>query len=114
MVISRRENHGTHIEVENCKFEREHSFKYLSVSIKYSKNNNHEEINIKTTAANKCYYELTSIFKSKQVSIKSKITLCIVITRPVLLYACETWPTTKGDKIAIFERRILKRIYGPK
>jgi hypothetical protein len=37
------------------------------------------------------------------------------IIRPVLLYACETWPTTKGDKnkIAIFER-ILKRIFVPK
>lgn len=34
----------------------------------------------------------------------------------VLLYACETWPTTKGDedKITIFERRILREIFGPK
>jgi hypothetical protein len=115
MIISRRENHGEYIEVENFKFERVHTFKYLGVTI-ISKNNNHEEINIRTTAANKCYYGLTSIFKSKQVSIKSKITLYKVISGPVLLYACETWPTTKGDeeKIAIFERRILRRIHGPK
>ena len=39
-----------------------------------------------------------------------------IIIRPVLLYACETWPTTKGDedKLAILERRILRRIFGPK
>lgn len=59
-----------------------------------SKNNNNKEINIRTTAANKCYYGLMSIFKSKQVSIKSKITLYKVIIRPILLYARETWPTT--------------------
>lgn len=38
--------------------------------------------------------------------------LWIVVVRPILLYACEIRPTTKGDeeKIATFERRI----YGPK
>lgn len=40
MVISRRENHRKYIEVENFKFERVHSFKYLGVTIN-SKNNNH-------------------------------------------------------------------------
>ena len=90
MVISRRENHGEYIEVENFNFERVYSLKYLGVTIN-SNNNNHEEINTRITAANKCYYGLTSIFKSK--SIKSKITLYKVIIRPVLPYACETWPT---------------------
>jgi len=77
-----------------------------------SKNNNHYKIKIRTTAANKYYYGVTSILKSKQVSIKSKITLYKVIIRPVFLYACETWSTTKGngDKIAITERRISRRI----
>lgn len=36
--------------------------------------------------------------------------------RPVLLYSCEKWPTIKWveDKIAILERKILRRIYRPK
>lgn len=40
------------------------------------------------------------------------MTLYKVVIRPVILYACETWPLTEGDedKIAIFERRI----FGPK
>jgi len=63
MVILRRENLGEYIEVDYFKFERVHSFKYLGVTIN-SKNNNHIEINIRTIAANKCYYRLTSIFKS--------------------------------------------------
>ncbi|VVC33079.1 Hypothetical protein CINCED_3A019245 [Cinara cedri] len=86
MVISRRENHEENLEVENYKFERVQNFIYLGVTIN-SKNNNHDEIKIRLTAANKCYYGITSIL-------------------------CETWPTTKGDedKLAILERRI----FGPK
>lgn len=35
--------------------------------------------------------------------------------RPIVTYACETWARIKGDegKLAIFERKILRRIYGP-
>jgi len=31
------------------------------------------------------------------------------------MYACETWASTKGDegKLAVFEKKILRRIYGP-
>lgn len=54
MVISRRDNHGNHTEVENYKFERVHSFKYLGVKI-YGTNIYHEEIKIRITAENKCY-----------------------------------------------------------
>jgi len=83
MVISRRENHEENLEVENYKFERIHNFKYLGVTIN-SKNNNHDEIKIRVTTANKCYYGVTSILELKQVSIKSKITIYKVIIRPVL------------------------------
>ena len=35
--------------------------------------------------------------------------------RPVLIYACATWSTTKGDeeKLRRSERKILRRIHGP-
>lgn len=57
------------------------------------------------------------MFKSKVLSRKSKITLYKALVRPVVaLYACNAWATTKSDelKLAIFERKILRRIYGPK
>lgn len=53
----------------NYFFESVHSFKYLGATIN-SINNNHEEIKIRTTAINKCYYSLANIFKSKQGSLK--------------------------------------------
>jgi hypothetical protein len=104
MVISRRENQGETLEIENYKFERILNFKYLSFTIN-SKYNNPDEIKIRITATNELYYGVTSILKSKQVSIKSKIILYRIIIRSVILYVCETWIKTKGDedKIAIFE-----------
>ncbi|VVC46515.1 Hypothetical protein CINCED_3A024067, partial [Cinara cedri] len=110
-----QENHEENLEVENYKFERVQNFKYMSVTIN-GKNKNHDEIKIRLTAANKCYNGVTTILKLKQVSFKSKITIDRVIIGPVLLYACETWPTTKGDedKLATLERRILRRIFEPK
>jgi len=40
----------------------------------------------------------------------------MVLARPVIMYACETWPTTQGDenRLAIMERKFLRKIYGPK
>jgi hypothetical protein len=56
------------------------------------------------------------LFKSRLLSIKSKITLYKVIVKPVALYACSTWATTKSDegKLAVFERKILRKIFGLK
>jgi hypothetical protein len=41
--------------------------------------------------------------------------LYITYLRLIATYACDTWASTKVDeeKLAIFERKILRRIYGP-
>lgn len=40
----------------------------------------------------------------------------MVLTRLVIMYACETWPKAQGDKnrLPIIERKFLRKIYGPK
>jgi len=60
-----------------------------------------------------CYFGLSTLFKSKLLSRRSKITLYKVLIRPILLYACETWATTKTDenKLGVFERKILRKMY---
>ena len=39
-----------------------------------------------------------------------------MLIRPIVLYACGAWASTKSDekRLLIFERKILRRIYGPK
>jgi len=43
---------------------------------------------------------------------KSKERLYRVLARPVIMYACETWPS--HVRLAIMERKFLRKIYGPK
>jgi hypothetical protein len=39
-----------------------------------------------------------------------------VLVRPIAFYACEVWPSTETDEknLAIFERKVLRQIYGSK
>jgi hypothetical protein len=47
-------------------------------------------------------------------STKTKIKLYKTLLRPILLYGSESWVLTKCDenKLRIFERKILRKIYG--
>ncbi|KAE9545357.1 hypothetical protein AGLY_000900 [Aphis glycines] len=78
--------------------------------------NSYEEINRRITAENKCYFALIPLFKSKLLSRNTKLRLYKVLIRPIVLYACEAWASTKSDekRLLLFERKILRRIYGPK
>jgi len=72
----------------------------------------HEEIKKRMTSENKCFYALSGLLGSKILSKKSKERLYMVLARPVIMYACETWPTTQGDenRLAIMERKFLRKI----
>lgn len=69
---------------------------------------------MRITAENKCYFALIPLFKSRLLSRNSKLRLYKVLIRPI--YACGAWASTKSDekKLLLFERKILRRIYGPK
>jgi len=56
------------------------------------------------------------LFKSKLLSRKIKIRLYKTLVRLIVLYACVAWASTKiGEKkLMIFERKISRRIFGPK
>jgi hypothetical protein len=75
-----------------------------------------ENTALKLVAANKWYFGLVPLFKSKMLSWRTKITLYKVLIRPVALYTCSAWATTKTDenRLANFERKVLRRIFGPK
>jgi hypothetical protein len=62
------------------------------------------------------YYANQFFFKSRLVSKKSKLKLYWSIIRPTATYGCETWvlkETIKKNKLMVFERKVLRRIFGP-
>ncbi|KAL4083661.1 hypothetical protein QTP88_028977 [Uroleucon formosanum] len=114
MVLSRRREDQPNLQVDNFTFESVESFKYLGVNIN-NKNDMHQEIVERLASGNRCYHSIQKLLKSKLLSRRSKTLLYISYLRPIVTYACETWSTTKGDniKLAIFERKILRKIFGP-
>ncbi|KAL4083607.1 hypothetical protein QTP88_028923 [Uroleucon formosanum] len=115
MIVSRKNHRSVSLKVNKYTFERVGNFKYLGADINEDANS-HEEVKRRLIAANKCYYGLLPLFKSKLLSRKSKVTLYKVLVRPIALCVSSTWATTKSDekKLEIFERKILRKIFGPK
>jgi hypothetical protein len=78
-------------------------------------NNRSIKVNARLTMANKAYYVLQNLMKSRIISRNTKTLLYKTSIRPVLTYGAETWVLSKQDehRLSIFERKILRRIYGP-
>jgi len=115
LIISRRQHIQDSLVVEYLTFERVSNFKYLGVDINQQANS-HEEINRRITLESKCYFALLPLFKTRLLSKNMKLRLYKVLIRPVVLYTCGAWVSTKSDekRLLTFERKILRRIYGPK
>ena len=116
MMVNSQSNRkqAKQIVIDNYKIEIVQRFSYLG-SIINSNNNILEEINKRIQNANRCYYGLQSQFKSKILSRETKCRLYRTLIKPILMYASETWPLGGRDiiRLAAFERKILRRIYGP-
>ncbi|CAH0560543.1 unnamed protein product [Brassicogethes aeneus] len=81
----------------NISFEEVESYMYLGVLIN-NKGDEEEEINL------------------RELSLKVKIRMYKTIIRPTVLYACETSVLNRSNqiKLEIWERKILRRIFGGK
>jgi hypothetical protein len=104
----------THLEVGAYKFNRVQKFKYLC-SLLTQNNEIQEEIKARIHAGNKCYFGLNKLFKSRMLSKSLKIQLYRTLIRPVVMYGCETWTFHKiqQNTLLVFERKILRSIFGP-
>ena len=105
---------GQQVAIDNYNFEVVKDFVYLGTSI----NNTNDvslEIKRRITLANRCYFGLSRQLRCRALSRRTKITLYKSLIMPVLLYGSEAWTMSKADEglIGAFERKILRKIYGP-
>ena len=56
-----------------------------------------------------------NILKAKNINRKYKVIIYKTLIKPVLMFGAETWVLSKADelRLGVFERKILRRIYGP-
>ena len=64
---------------------------------------------------NKAYYANRQFFNSSPISRNSKLQIYRTLVRPVVTYGSESWTLTMEEEraLAVFERKILRKIYGP-
>ena len=106
---------GTHLDIGSKRFEVVNDFVYLGSII----SNNHDtsmEIKRRILAAQRAYFSVSHLLKSRKISRYAKVTMYKTLIRPVVLYGSESWNMTSADEhaIGVFERRILRAIFGPK
>jgi hypothetical protein len=101
-------------KVKNMTFERFNSFMYLGTLIT-TDNNASAKINNRITLANRSYFGLVNILKAKDINRKYKVIMYKTLIKQVLMYGVEAWVLSKVDEahLGVFERKILRRIYGP-
>jgi len=107
-------NHQRYFQIKNFNFEAVQSCTYLGSLINVN-NGNSAEIKRRILIANKGFYGLKRQFRAQFLSIKNKIKLYKTLIRPVLAYGSERWVLSKSDEVilGVFERKILRAIFGP-
>jgi hypothetical protein len=73
------------------------------------------EISKRIAKGNKAYYANSKQIKSKLLKKNTKMKTYKSMIRPVVTYSSETWTLTAKDEnnLRIFERQILREIFGP-
>jgi hypothetical protein len=87
MVVSRRNGNlvqDEFIEVEEYKFRRVDQFKYLGLIITQN-NDIKTEISMRLQSANKCFFGLSKIFRSRAISKNLKVRMYLTLLRPIVL-----------------------------
>jgi hypothetical protein len=110
---SRRSAKG--ITINGVTYEGVAEFIYLGTLIS-NDNSVEKEIEKRILAGSRTYFAAISLFRNRLLSRVTKILLYKTLIRPVVSYGAEAWTMTKKDKqaVPVFERKIFRRIYGPK
>jgi len=95
-------------------FEAVQSFQYLG-NIIGNTNSNSKCIIDRIMMGNKAYYANRQLVNSSLISRSSKLQIYRTSVRPVVTYGSESWTLAMEEEraLAVFERKILRKIYGP-
>lgn len=101
------------ITIADFNFEGVENFKYLGILLR-NDNSMHHCVQDRIRAGNACYFAHKKLLQSKLLSKKLKTSLYKTIIRPIVTYGCEVWSLTTTDEknLRIFERKIIRKIYG--
>jgi hypothetical protein len=101
-------------KVKHMTFERVNSFVYLGTLVT-ADDNISAKINNRITLANRSYFGMVTMLKAKNINRKHKVTIYKTLIKPVLMYGAESWVLSKAHELClgVYERKILRRIYGP-
>jgi len=105
---------GTHLCINNKRFEVVEEFKYLG-SFVNSSSDVTLEVRKRIHSGYGAFYSLKHLLSSKSLSRGTKKRMYKTLIRVVALYGSESWNTTLADEeaLGVFERRVLRTIYGP-
>jgi len=103
------------MKIDNRSFERVEDFKYLGTALTHQ-NSIQEEIKSRLKSGSACYHSVQNLLYFSLLSKNLKIKVYRNIILPVVLYGCKTWSLTFREerRLAVFENRVLRRIFGPK
>jgi hypothetical protein len=101
--------------INGVTYEAVTEFKYLGTLIS-NDNSVQKEIQRRILAGNRTYFAAISLFRNRLLSRATKILLYKTLIRPAVICGAETWTMAKKEEqvLLIFERKIFRRIYGPK
>jgi len=100
-----------HIEIDDRKLENVENFVYLGSVLTWD-NDCTKDVRARIAKAKSVMAGFNNIWRSKQISYKTKIRIIKVCVFSVALYACETWmlKKTDKDKILAFEMYCYRRM----
>jgi hypothetical protein len=117
MLLSLCQNAGQNhdIKIADSCFENVAQFRYLGTPIT-NQNLIQEEIMRRLNSGNACYHSVQNLLSSRLLSKNINIRLYKTINLPIVLYGCDTCSLALREehRLRVFEKRVLRRIFGPK